>query len=325
MADKRAELADLFRELAELTTLDEQSSQSFRVRAYENAVQAIRNLPADFAKLSVSELVKRHSIGKSTAEKIHEFLKTGTLEKITGLREKFPPPIVELSRISGIGPKTVGKLREIGVPVLYGEAGNSEILNHAALGRARALVITLPDDAAALAVVMTARKQAPDVHIVARASTWDGARQLRLQGVKQVVRPELEGGIEIVRRTLLDLDMPLREVQRYTELVRREGLDEAERPSVERARMLEDLHDAMKDVEVGWVSIESSSPLAGQSLATARLRQRAGVSVVAIKRAGAVIANPGPDDTLAPGDQVAVIGTPAKIREVHRSFETPSD
>ena len=105
-------------------------------------------------------------------------------------------------------PIRVDKLRELGVPVLYGEAGNSEILAHASLATARALVITLPDDAAALAVVATARKQAPDIHIIARASTWDGAKQLRADGVRRVVRPELEGGIEIVRRTLLELELP---------------------------------------------------------------------------------------------------------------------
>jgi K+:H+ antiporter len=55
-------------------------------------------------------------------------------------------------------PIRISKLREIGVPVLYGEAGNSGILEHAGLSRARALVITLPDDAAALAVTITAER-----------------------------------------------------------------------------------------------------------------------------------------------------------------------
>jgi CPA2 family monovalent cation:H+ antiporter-2 len=111
-------------------------------------------------------------------------------------------------------PIRVDKLRELGVPVMYGEADNSEILAHASLATARALVITLPDDAAALAVVATARKQAPNIDIISRASTWDGGKQLREYGVRDVVRPELEGGIEIVRRTLLELKLPSREIYR---------------------------------------------------------------------------------------------------------------
>ena len=110
--------------------------------------------------------------------------------------------------------------------------------SHAALERARALVITLPDDAAALAVVDDGATHAPELHIVARASTWEGARRLAHDGADDVVRPELEGGVEIVRRTLLELDLPVRDVQRYTDLVRREGLDESERPSGERTRVL---------------------------------------------------------------------------------------
>ena len=48
-----------------------------------------------------------------------------------------------------------------------------------------------------LSVVAAARAFAPKIRIVARASTWDGGRRLKAAGVADVVRPELEGGIEI--------------------------------------------------------------------------------------------------------------------------------
>jgi len=116
MAHERDRLASLFRELAELTILDEENPQAFRVRAYENAVQAIRNLPDDFEKLSAAALAKRQGIGKSTANKIREFVDEGSIEKVEKLRKKFPKSIVEVSRIPGVGPKTVAKLRkELGV------------------------------------------------------------------------------------------------------------------------------------------------------------------------------------------------------------------
>jgi CPA2 family monovalent cation:H+ antiporter-2 len=219
-------------------------------------------------------------------------------------------------------PIRVDKLREIGVPVLYGEAGNSEIMEHAALGRARALVVTLPDDAAALAVVITARKIAPGIHIVARASTWDGARQLKADGAGEVVRPELEGGVEIVRRTLLELRLPVREIQRYTDLVRREGLDETDRLSLGRVRVLDDLVKASRDLELGWIVVGDQSPLSGVRIADASLRQIAGVSVVAISRERAVISNPGPDVIFVPGDRVALIGTPEEVSAAEALFET---
>jgi CPA2 family monovalent cation:H+ antiporter-2 len=217
-------------------------------------------------------------------------------------------------------PIRVDKLRELGVPVLYGEAGNSDILAHASLAKARALVITLPNDAAALTVVAAARQLAPDIHIIARASTWEGARRLRTDGAGEVVRPELEGGVEIVRRTLLELRLPVREVQRYTEIVRSEGIDDAERPSLERTRVLRDLVTAAHDLEIGWITVAPDSPLAGRRIADASLREAVGVSVVAISRTGAVISNPGPDVIFVPGDRVAVIGEADQLALVESVF-----
>jgi len=218
-------------------------------------------------------------------------------------------------------PMRLDKLRELRVPTLYGDAGSSELMAHAALEQARALVITLPDDGAALAVVATARHLAPKIRIIARASTWDGARRLKATGVSDVVRPELEGGVEIVRRTLLDLELPMREVQRYAEIVRREGLDASELPSAERARVLGHLVSTAHDLEVGWLLVDDQSPLAGRTLADSSLRARTGVSVVAIGRGEIVLNNPGPDTNLLVGDHVAVIGTQPQIEEASRLVE----
>jgi CPA2 family monovalent cation:H+ antiporter-2 len=218
-------------------------------------------------------------------------------------------------------PIRIDKLRTLGVPVLYGDASSSDILATAHLVKARALVITLPDDPAALAVVATAKKYAPDVPIVARASTYEGAKRLIADGANHVVRPELEGGVEIVRRTLLDLDLPVREVQRYTDLVRREGLGESERPSPEQARVLDDLVQSTKDLEVGWLTVEAGSAVAGRALADTLLRATAGVTVVAIARQQDLIRNPGPREVLEAGDRVAVIGSPAQVAAAEKFFE----
>ena len=116
MADRRQDVADALRELAELTTLDEGSPQAFRVRAYDNALRAVETLAGDIGAMSVAELTKVDGIGKSTAQKIREYLDSGRIEKLEALRAKFPPAIVELSHIPGLGPKAVTKLRaELGV------------------------------------------------------------------------------------------------------------------------------------------------------------------------------------------------------------------
>jgi DNA polymerase (family X) len=119
MADTKQDVLDMLRELAELTTLDEQNPQSFRVRAYESAAQAIAAQATDLGKLTVKELLKIEGIGKSTAEKIRELLETGKVARVEALREKHPRSVVALLHIQGLGPKAVARLRaELGVQSL---------------------------------------------------------------------------------------------------------------------------------------------------------------------------------------------------------------
>ena len=109
-------LVALFRELAQLTVLDEGSPNAFRVRAYENALDAIQTHRGDLETLSERELTQIDGIGKSTASKIREFFASGTISKVEKLRQKYPPAFVELSRIPGLGPKTLLRLRsELGI------------------------------------------------------------------------------------------------------------------------------------------------------------------------------------------------------------------
>jgi DNA polymerase (family 10) len=116
MADTKQDILDMLRELAELTLLDEADPQSFRVRAYESAAQAIAAQATDLGKLTVKQLQQIDGVGKSTAEKIHELLETGKVAKLEGLRAKHPPGVVALLRIQGLGPKAVLRLRaELGV------------------------------------------------------------------------------------------------------------------------------------------------------------------------------------------------------------------
>jgi len=101
----------MLRDLAEVTMLEEGDPQSFRVRAYESAAQAIAAQANDLGQLTVKELQKIDGIGKSTAEKIRELIETGKVAKLEALRQKHPPPVVALLRIQGLGPKALQRLR----------------------------------------------------------------------------------------------------------------------------------------------------------------------------------------------------------------------
>ena len=213
----------------------------------------------------------------------------------------------------------VDRLGAAGVPALFGDAASSDLLHHAHLATARALVVTVPDETAAAVIVSLARAQAPSLPILARVATSGGAAELVRLGAEDLVQPELEGGIELLRRTLRRLGLPLRTVQAYADAVRRQEL--GGESGDHRHRVLEHLVRAARDLELGWATVTEASPVAGQSLSGANLRGRVGASVVAIARGGELIANPGASVTLRPGDHVAVLGTPAQVEATEGLLE----
>lgn len=108
-------------ELAKLTALDEGSPQAFKVRAYENAIAGIEAHQGDIDGLSKAELTKIKGVGASTADKILELANTGMVAKLEDLRMKYPPAFVELTKIPGLGPKTLKMIRsELGVEDIDG-------------------------------------------------------------------------------------------------------------------------------------------------------------------------------------------------------------
>lgn len=111
MSSKSA-IIHALKELRVLMTLEEGSPQAFRVRAYDNAIQGLETATGDVASFTEAELVAIKGVGKSTAQKIHEFVDSGTITKLELLRKKYPAEFVNLTRIPGLGPKTLLMLRD---------------------------------------------------------------------------------------------------------------------------------------------------------------------------------------------------------------------
>jgi CPA2 family monovalent cation:H+ antiporter-2 len=136
----------------------------------------------------------------------------------------------------------IGRVTELerqGVPTLYGDAANSDILSRVHLKQARAVVVTLPDEAAASIVVATTHTESPHVPIIVRAATQEGVHRLFALGAQHVIYPELEGGLEIARETLTHLGYLESNVEDYIDAVRRSRYDlsvstDAEQRSLER-------------------------------------------------------------------------------------------
>lgn len=216
-------------------------------------------------------------------------------------------------------------ISERGVPVLIGDAGNSEVITHAHLDRARALVITLPEESAAAVIVASARDFNPDLPIIVRAATVEGVRYLSSLGANFVVHPELEGGLELVNHTLLTLGFPLREVYEYSAAVRRDLYDVDVRSDDEH-RSLRALLQSFDSIEIEWVSLSEDSPLSGMTIAQANIRSLTGASVVALIREGHLIANPKSMTVFETGDRIGLIGEKDQIEDARRLLAgTPTE
>jgi len=81
------------------------SDDPFKPRAYEKAARAVGGYPADVADLDLKGLHEIPSVGRSIAEKIHEYLTTGAILALEELREQIPDGVRQLLGVPGLGPK----------------------------------------------------------------------------------------------------------------------------------------------------------------------------------------------------------------------------
>ena len=112
------------------------------------------------------------------------------------------------------------ELQGEGINTMFGDAANSEILHHVSLDSARALVVTVPNETTTELIVGAARLLSADTPIIARAQTEDRLDDLVRLGATHVINPELEGGLEILRYTLLTLDYSSSQIQQFIDTIR---------------------------------------------------------------------------------------------------------
>lgn len=205
------------------------------------------------------------------------------------------------------------------IATLFGDASNSEVLTHAFLERARAVVVTVPDDTAAEMIVGAVKSLNPELPIVVRASTEDGVHHLTALGADNIIYTELEGGLEMVHHTLLELGYPLRQVHEYTEAVRRDRYN-IQISTADEHRSLHDLLIASESIDIAWTQLEENGPLVGHTLLESNIRSRTGASVVALIRSGELISNPKSSTVFQAGDNLGLIGEKEQIENALHSI-----
>ena len=118
-------IAQVFAEIGDL--LEIKGGNAFKVRAYRTASETIAAWPDPIARLDETQLRDIPGIGKDLAAKIRELADTGTCAYHAELLQEFPPTILDLLRLQGIGPKTVA--------LLYSALGVRSVADLAAAAR----------------------------------------------------------------------------------------------------------------------------------------------------------------------------------------------
>ncbi|GHH77052.1 DNA polymerase/3'-5' exonuclease PolX [Streptomyces sulfonofaciens] len=110
MARSNDEVEALLREYADLIAIT--GGDAFKARAYEKAARAIGGHPFDVSRLGQQDLRKIPGVGRSIAEKVEEYLRTGTVGAVEQRREAIPAGVRELIAIPTLGPRKAMTLYE---------------------------------------------------------------------------------------------------------------------------------------------------------------------------------------------------------------------
>jgi CPA2 family monovalent cation:H+ antiporter-2 len=218
----------------------------------------------------------------------------------------IPYVIVEMN------PETVRRERAEGETILFGDATQPTVLAHAGLEQARVLVVATPDAATTRRIVEVARSLNTAVYIIARTRFTTEVAPLYALGADEVIPEEFETSVEIFTRVLRKYLIPKEQIERFIRTIRASGYDMF-RSFSGNSTTLTDLRRTLEDVEVNTFHVEDGCGMAGRTLAELDLRSRLGVTIVGIRRGERMIANPGGNEAIQPGDVLVVMGTPDAI------------
>ena len=179
---------------------------------------------------------------------------------------------------------------DLGYLAVEADASSEDVLKRVGINRARGFIAAVSTDADNVFAILTARLLRPDLFIIGRAETEDAKAKLIRAGADRVISPYQIGGLQLAQTAL--------------------------RPAVVDFVQLATSSDNL-DLNMEQVQIGEDAPLAGRSIIDANLRQRFGVVVVGIQRAGGAMEfNPPPESVMHVGDFLVVLGQAKNLREL---------
>jgi CPA2 family monovalent cation:H+ antiporter-2 len=208
--------------------------------------------------------------------------------------------------------ETVRRAKEAGEKINFGDATRREVLHHAHIEEANALVLAMSDPQAVRRTVKQAREMNENLYIVVRTRYTAEITELLELGADEVIPEEFETSIEIFARVLHRYGVTRHVIESQIEEIRRRGYQMLRSPSLPEVKMA-NLNAALHAATTETIKLNRDSPVIGKNLVELNLRNTTGVTLIAVVRDGETKINPGANYKLTEGDILILLGTSEKI------------
>lgn len=216
--------------------------------------------------------------------------------------------------ILDLNAEVVREAKEKGEKINFGDATRREVLHHAAIENANALVLAMSDPQAVRRTVKQARELNDKIYIVVRTRYTSEITELLRYGADEVIPEEFETSIEIFSRVLLRYGVDRHTIENQIERVRRQGYEMLRSPSIQRVEM-SNLNAALQSATTETVKLSPDSPAVGKNLGELNLRNATGATLIAVVRGDDTKIGPGANYKLQENDILILFGKPEKIEQ----------
>ncbi|MEX2380411.1 MAG: monovalent cation:proton antiporter-2 (CPA2) family protein [Vicingaceae bacterium] len=217
-----------------------------------------------------------------------------------------------------LNPETVRREKANGVPIIYGDAAHSHILNHVNVYKARAVVVAISDNHATQAVITTVRNITQSVYLLVRTRYVKEINELKALGADEVIPEEFETSVEIFSRILHNFLVPADDISQFIETVRSDSYhlfqEKLKHPKTIKSNQVPDFN-----ITCIRANRDSGGPV-GKSLREIDFRNKYGVYVIAISRKEEMISNISPDEKIHQNDLIYVQGDNAHIERFRKAI-----
>ena len=202
--------------------------------------------------------------------------------------------------------------KEKGEKINFGDATRREVLHHAHIENANALVLAMSDPQAARRTVRQARSLNENIYIVVRTRYTSEITELLELGADEVIPEEFETSIEIFSRVLLRYGVDRYTIESQIERIRRQGYEMLRSPSLQRVQM-SNLNAALQSATTENIKLNENSPVIGKTLGDLNLRNQTGATLIAVVRGEETKIGPGANYKLESGDILILFGKSESI------------